>query len=151
MAFPASMALPPPIEITARHSSWRACSRPAHTVSMDGSPAVAKVEWDMFATSGSTRSGWAPVTTSARPHPSAAFGSWRDSPSPNTIRAAVANSKGIVGGKDAAVYGAGAWRRQHFGNALRPLVVVRGLAVRGMRGGIAIGLEQLEVTGVAVS
>ena len=64
------------------------------------------------------------------------------------MRADVANSKCIVVGINVAVDGARPGLGEHIGGSLRPRVVVRRLAMRGVAGLVAVDLDQLEPRGV---
>ena len=94
IALPASITLPPPIEITTSQAASCACRAPSRTRSTVGSPDTAKVSAESAETSARARSLDAPVTTNGRaPKVRARLGRVAAVPSPKMIRVAVANSK----------------------------------------------------------
>ncbi|OQA20056.1 MAG: hypothetical protein BWY64_00464 [bacterium ADurb.Bin363] len=102
MAFPVSMALPPPIEIINLHFSFRASLIPIITVSIEGSPDTLKINADIpfgfnSLIKAEALSKFFPVTiNSLSPNSAASEGTSFIVPAPNIIRVAVANSNFII-------------------------------------------------------
>jgi hypothetical protein len=98
IAFPASIALPPPQATTSSGSACRARAQPRRTSSIVGSLVTANVTLSTDAAASrsraaAARAGVRPVTTSAwRPSERASGPSSSSVPGPNTMRVAVANS-----------------------------------------------------------
>src|SRR3954453_3238669 len=149
MAFPPSMALPPPNPITTSHPRSRNSATPCLTRSTVGSPSMGNRTVSSPESAPAQRDGSAPVTTNARdPNDRAIAGSCDAVPGPNTRRAAVANSNctlpALVRRVHVGILHAGARLGHHPGDGVAPLRVMRRLFMLRRSIGRAIHLHEHE-------
>src|SRR5664279_154464 len=150
IAFPASIALPPPIDTITSQPALRMRFTPSRTNSTVGSLGTANASAASAEMSHAARSVEAPVTTMGRV-PNVRTNSGRPAavPSPKMICVAVANSKrtflpALRIGKNCVESGPLARLSHHVRHRIPPLRVMSGFSVCGCSIRRAIGLDQHE-------